>query len=304
VLKLLLVCIYYSTAQVLDPGSCVASGLGIVSATAGSSASFLVKSFDTNGLPMNRGGDMLQAISSRATHISVQDFNNGVYHVDYTAPQEAFPVDMEVSFRGYHIRNSPFTIEIYPGPARSVRSTLEGDLVDGTTIGVTNTKLSLRVQTRDQYGNRLLVGGSKVHVSLLNSDHDKVEALVRDNEDGQYIAEFILEEPGTWEVVSMVDGVLLTTHLTLHIRPRQHGLPTFIAQLLGTIAIGVMAVVLGSAALRLYHRNKEQKNAESQFRMRMKGGPKFRFVESQPLGVGGGTNDGYLDDDDDEQVFG
>ena len=145
----------------VDPSKTFAHGDGLVSATAGSSARFLIQAVNEKGQRFTSNAAILplfDAFISRPgsanTSISVVNGteSSGSFTAGYLLTKTG-RYSLHVSYAGAHISGSPFSLDVLPSDAR-----LTSTLVFGTqlTLATAGVSASFKVQARDAYLNPVL----------------------------------------------------------------------------------------------------------------------------------------------------
>ena len=128
-----------SAGDISDRTTCAAkttaTGLGIRSANFGKKATFTITSRDSQDRERKRGGDVYEVklnISGGVSQVKVdvKDNDNGTYLAEYTVPHyhtssmmisdlRSRQYTLSVYLRGFHIKGSPFVVNVTCGPSQS-----------------------------------------------------------------------------------------------------------------------------------------------------------------------------------------
>ncbi|XP_044140244.1 tripartite motif-containing protein 45 [Bufo gargarizans] len=100
----------------VDPERCQVRGQGLQTVQQGNLSSFTLICNTNSGDQLEHKGApprviILHKESGRSVPVSIQDNQDGTYHISYT-PTEAGQVSISVCMKGRHIRGSPFTVNV------------------------------------------------------------------------------------------------------------------------------------------------------------------------------------------------
>jgi len=170
--------------------------------SAGSATDIVVQARDSEGNPVDIGGETVEVTVSGANNpgsLNVTDEGDGTYTAGYT-PSNAGIDNVAITMNGVAISGSPYTSFVGTGGADPATSTAA--VPDGTAGEVTD----ILIQARDDLGNALGSGGETVEVEV--SGANTVAAFsATDNGDGTYSA-------GYTPTVAGVDNVAITLNGT------------------------------------------------------------------------------------------
>ena len=96
---------------------CIVEGEGLSEAWRGRPTSVTITACDGDGLPTNKGGDVVEVVVQslyETQHAKVVDNGDGTYLVTYV-PAEAGEQCLSVTLHGKHIENSPFFVTVRGG---------------------------------------------------------------------------------------------------------------------------------------------------------------------------------------------
>ena len=145
-----------------DPSKTDVSGTGIISATAGELATFIITTKDSNGNKRTSGGDTIEVAISNGvvtlTYNSIQiiDSNNGQYTVNYIITDASASYTVKITINGNAANIIVKTVTAVAGTPSSLASSITKTGI--TQIGVADT---FSIFAKDKYSNIL---GSNVNI--------------------------------------------------------------------------------------------------------------------------------------------
>ena len=121
------------------------------------------------------------------------------------APQSAGPRCLSVKLKGVHVLGSPLRLDVNPGALHLPSCEISGD---GSALCHLNERQTFKLRAKDHFGNMQLRGGERFHISIARPDTfsagqeaSTTSALtpsVRDDGDGTYMVEYLLDRVGVW----------------------------------------------------------------------------------------------------------
>lgn len=100
---------------------------------------FNIESIGTDGKPVKRGGDqfIVNIVGPRGEHVpaAITDNNDGTYRVEYMVAEPG-PTRVNVTLRGKHVANSPYTINVKDHWADAMNTKAWGPGLEGAVCGV------------------------------------------------------------------------------------------------------------------------------------------------------------------------
>ena len=187
----------------VEPALCTAQGAGVERVQAGEHAGlFEIHATDAEGAPCTRGGEdfvvRLRRVGGDAEEGAdavaeavgtVYDLHNGLYSVVYTVTRAGRYL-CSVTLRGEHINASPFDVAVVPSGAFAFSTRATGTGLFG---GVAGERAMFLLESRDEFDNRIMVGGERFDVAAIPFSKGgklKLDAIqpaqVLDNHDGTY----------------------------------------------------------------------------------------------------------------------
>jgi hypothetical protein len=154
-----------------------------VTGTAGEATSITIRILDEFGTGIEGSPGLISVSVSganQASNLPVTEEGNGAYITSYT-PARTGRDEVDVRVNGESVDDSPFTIDISPGPASPVTTTAEV-----SRTGFIFTRVDIVVTTRDAQGNLVGEGGDLVEVQLNGENLGSLG----DNGDGTYSGSF------------------------------------------------------------------------------------------------------------------
>lgn len=142
-------------------------------------------------------------------------------------------------FYGFHIKNSPMTVDVFPAGTCAATSNMYGPALTTLTAGV---PASFTIYSRDAYNNVRGEGRTSFFVQL--SGADSLSALVTDRGDGSYNVSFTPTKSGSYDIASTLSGahINLSPKTGIIARPaRRH---------LSSSPISGMGVTLATAGIQ------------------------------------------------------
>jgi len=108
---------------------------------------------------------------------------------------------LRVKCEGQHIKNSPFTVNIVPGPISAGKVVATGD---GLSKAVAGEPANFTVHAKDSFGNSIKTGGAKFDAVL--EGREKVNVDVQDKSDGTYSASYKTAVSGAYFLHVTLEG--------------------------------------------------------------------------------------------------
>eukprot|EP01087_Luapelamoeba_hula_P017398 TRINITY_DN547_c0_g1_i1.p1 TRINITY_DN547_c0_g1~~TRINITY_DN547_c0_g1_i1.p1 ORF type:complete len:2178 (+),score=469.78 TRINITY_DN547_c0_g1_i1:249-6782(+) len=190
----------------------VAEGPGLTKAVAGEKAEFTVIAHDNSGNKVETGGAKVTAALRGVATVDaeVSDKGDGTYPAHYT-PTVSGIYSLEVKSDGENVKDSPFSVEVVPGPAFGPKSTAEGP---GLSKGIAGEPAKFDVELKDPFGNKVgkdnqgKAPNVEAFLAVPNADGstDKKPVTLKDNGDGTFSADFVPEVAGPFDLEVLVDG--------------------------------------------------------------------------------------------------
>ena len=171
-------------AHQLDPSKVHVHGPGLKSATVGKETSFSVDAIDAGP-----GTLSIDAAGPAKLDVRCEQTNVGSYRVSYT-PKVSGTYEMNITFGGQDVPNSPFSIEVAPDPDTS-NAYLCTSGGTGLYGGVQGKQNPFTVNCSKAGRGSLLVGveGPTIPVNEINVRHDG---------NNVFLVDYSLEEPGNY----------------------------------------------------------------------------------------------------------
>eukprot|EP01119_Soliformovum_irregulare_P015542 TRINITY_DN437_c0_g1_i1.p1 TRINITY_DN437_c0_g1~~TRINITY_DN437_c0_g1_i1.p1 ORF type:complete len:1056 (-),score=389.88 TRINITY_DN437_c0_g1_i1:223-3369(-) len=144
---------------------------------------------DADGKDVEHGGDRFQVEVTGPNNVkapaTVNDNEDGTYHVTYTAPCVG-PFTVEVTLQDEHVADSAYKLKVRERGDAS-KSTAEGP---GLVHPTQNVPQHFKVTVRDRDGNDLAYGGDLLKVNITGPEGVQVDATVEDKYDGKYRVDY------------------------------------------------------------------------------------------------------------------
>jgi hypothetical protein len=185
-----------------------AFGPGLDGVVAGAEAPFTVQTKDRFGNLISYGGANVAATVSQGSNTispTVTDNADGTYTVKYSVQVSGTWV-VSVYVETIPIQASPFNAVMHAGPADALKSLGYGPGLEQAEAGTPGT---FTVEARDQYGNKVVSGGSTVTATITLGATLPVVVPVIDNGDGTYTASYTVTVSATWVVRAYIGGILV-----------------------------------------------------------------------------------------------
>jgi hypothetical protein len=141
-----------------DGSKCVASGLGMSTATAGATTSFLIQAVDARGVYMAAGGAFFIAELLYLNDyflLPCKDNSDGTYTVSVYVTKSA-TYQLFMSLGGVPIAGSPFSLDVLPASVSLIHTAVTGT---GLTSGMAGAMGCFEIQARDQFSNAQIFNG-------------------------------------------------------------------------------------------------------------------------------------------------
>jgi len=207
-----------------DPGKTVCSGPGISHAVAGVPVEFHIQTKDINGNNHLQGGTEIHATleDPRGTvKVEITDNGDGTYIGRYT-PSTAKDLKLAVEvhtqhFGKGHAHSSPFTVHVAPGAPSAANTVAFGPGTETATAGL---PALITVETKDDFGNKLLQGGADINGTLSLDGSDPITLSVVDNGDGTYSLSYTPEKTGNYVInINLGDTPISNSPIDISILP-------------------------------------------------------------------------------------
>lgn len=200
-----------------SPAHCIGLGQGILEATAGEAASFIITPRDSfgNARPLE-STDVFTVFVARRTATApnglswrqavVTDLRNGTYAAEYTVKQAGSYL-IRVQLGGIHIMGSPFQATVLAAHTNARASSAHGS---GLRTSVAGAPASFSIIARDEYGNGRAVCGDEFDVSISGPDREsstsRVHGLVSEVGNGTYTVEYAVTSAGLYYIGVSLGG--------------------------------------------------------------------------------------------------
>ncbi|EKX41487.1 hypothetical protein GUITHDRAFT_74711 [Guillardia theta CCMP2712] len=193
----------YASAESTDASKSIATGNGLLSATAGIVSGFTITAKDESGVRRTSGGDefIVELEGTRSISGSVTDSLDGTYDVSYTPTKSGnyeASITSDKLFTASHVNGSPLTITVNPALTDFDTSIVFGEGLSIATAGVTS---SFSIQVKDTFNNLRLQGGDNFTAQLSKSLAPIVlSASIVDNADGTYQVSYLPKVEGQYNL--------------------------------------------------------------------------------------------------------
>jgi hypothetical protein len=200
-----------------SPSHCVASGPGVLTATAGAPSRFQITPKDSfgNARPLDTSDLFTVYVARRPAggrppswqSALVSDQHNGSYVAEYTV-KGAGPYLVQVQLGGVHIMGSPFQSVVLAAATDARSSSASGV---GLATCVAGSPSSFTIVARDAFDNPRTVCGDDFEVSLTRGDErargaSHVHGLVSEVGNGTYVVEYAVTSAGLYYVAINLGG--------------------------------------------------------------------------------------------------
>jgi hypothetical protein len=191
-----------------DASMSTVSGEGIEDCQVGSDRHFLVEAVDKYGNRVLHGGEGFAAALQGPTpeRVHLIDMDDGTYPGTYTCRWSG-GFTLDVTLDGVPVAGSPFRFNVRPGATLAQNS--ECTLVKmpmSRLVCLAGVPCSFTIFAKDRYGNQRDEGGDDFAVKLRGPNESSV-AVVTDNNDGTYLAEFTCLRDGDYFLDIRLDGL-------------------------------------------------------------------------------------------------
>ena len=182
-----------------DPGMSTVTGEGLLDCQVGQDRHFLVEAVDKFGNRVSHGGDTfatkLDGPVPEKVHLI--DMDDGTYAGTFMC-RWAGHFEFTVILNGSHVADSPFPLYVRPGPtmAQNCECTLL-KMPMSRLVAVAGVPCSFSIFAKDKFGNQRDEGGDEFMVKA-RGPGDIVMAVISDNKDGSYLAEFTCAKDGDY----------------------------------------------------------------------------------------------------------
>ena len=205
-----------------SPAHCVATGAGLLEATAGVPATLLLTPRDSfgNARPLETGDVFTVHVARRGERAAaaaskdlvwqaalVTDLLNGTYSAEYLVKQSgAYLVRAQLG--GVHIMGSPFQATVLAGRTSARASSALGA---GLRTAIAGQPASFTIVARDEYGNARSICGDQFVVSLSGTERDRipgstsVRGVVSESGNGTYLVEYTVTSAGLYHIAVTLD---------------------------------------------------------------------------------------------------
>jgi hypothetical protein len=196
-----------------------ANGEGLLAATAGSPATFIITAKDSAGDIQNSGEDKFtMTLGDEFTTVNgtVLDNLDGTYTVTYV-PLVSGPQKIRVALDGEPIALSPFTVEVAPGPVSPAHCVASGEgLIEGSA-GITS---KFSILAKDAFGNTRALAETDDVLTATISGPVSQTAIVTEGVNMTYVAEYTVTVAGAYTVtVKMGDKQIMGSPFAAVILP-------------------------------------------------------------------------------------
>ena len=184
-----------------DPGMSTVTGEGLLDCAVGEDRHFLVESIDKFGNRISHGGDDFTAVLHGPVPEKVHliDMDDGTYAGTFMC-RWAGNFELSLMLNGSHVANSPYALYVRPGV--SMAQNCECTLVKmpmSRLVAVAGVPCSFSIFAKDKFGNQRDEGGDEFVVKARGPPgSNPVIAVITDNKDGTYLAEFTCTADGDY----------------------------------------------------------------------------------------------------------
>jgi len=179
---------------------CTASGPGLEPGNEiGAQTNFTIEAINTFGRRVPVGGHKFPVKINGPTKpvkSNTVDNGDGTYYVTYT-PEEPGKHDIEVTYEGDHIKNSPFKVMINSSRPDPTKCKCYGPGLEG---GEQYKPANFTIEAFNSAGNRVKNGGDPFVVNVTDPYGEPVKAAVVDNNDGTYAVSYTPTDSGDHKV--------------------------------------------------------------------------------------------------------
>jgi hypothetical protein len=184
---------------------CQATGSGLQTAHAGSTAAFEIYACDRFGSRRENGGDAFDVQLNGVAKVAAKltDRGDGVYDAVYTAFRSG-TYALSVLLHGRHAAGSPYQLVVAPAATHGACSSIVGGAMQSVLRA--GSSISFAVQAMDQFGNKRTQGGDKLLVQF-SKGGTSIKSTVKDLGDGRYEVALV----GTVSIVCAMQLLLENT---------------------------------------------------------------------------------------------
>ena len=189
-----------------DPGMSTVTGEGLLDCQVGQDRHFLIEAVDKFGNRVSHGGDSFVAKLEGpiAEKVHLIDMDDGTYAGLFMC-RWAGHFECTVTLNGSHVANSPYPLYVRPGP--SMAQNCESTLVKmpmSRLIAIAGVPCSFSIFAKDKFGNQRDEGGDEFMVKA-RGPGEVVMAVITDNKDGTYQADFTCTKDGDYFIDVKLD---------------------------------------------------------------------------------------------------
>jgi len=182
-----------------DPGMSTVTGEGLLDCQVGQDRHFLIEAVDKFGNRVSHGDDpFLTTLDGPVPEkVHLIDMDDGTYAGTFMC-RWAGHFEFTAMLNGSHVANSPYPLYVRPGPtmAQNCECTLV-KMPMSRLVAVAGVPCSFSIFAKDKFGNQRDEGGDEFMVKA-RGPGDPVMAVITDNKDGSYLAEFICTKDGDY----------------------------------------------------------------------------------------------------------
>ena len=196
-------CVTYLKAY---PANSMARGDAVMESHAGEGTRFFIEARDYEGNLRVNGKDKFTVAfvpehssdASTTNYAIVKDLEDGTYQVAFNN-RVAGTYRLHITNESVHIRNSPFTHQVLPGPTNPAHCTVVGSgFAPNTPPPQSGTINTFAIRTGDQFGNMALRGGEEFSVTIEGGNNPV--PLLEDLDDGTYRVQWTPAWPDMYQI--------------------------------------------------------------------------------------------------------
>lgn len=191
-----------------DPAMSTVTGEGLNDCQVGTDRHFLIEAVDKFGNRVLHGGDNFTAelLGPVPEQVHIIDMDDGTYAGTFMCRWSG-QFQFNVYLNGVKGAGSPHSFYVRPAPtlAQNCECTLI-KLPMSRLVGQAGEACSFTIFAKDRYGNQRDEGGDEFTVRC-RGPYDVVQAVITDNKDGTYLAEFTCLRDGDYFIDVKLDNM-------------------------------------------------------------------------------------------------